>query len=180
MLDPPVRDGEGEDDVEDDGRHRDAGEAPVEAGGQHRRRHHQLEGRRPEVEDDAAQQEIGRARTAIDHSRQGPGLLAVMKVQRQGQGVAERLLGASRQGSLRDGGEDRVPQVGRDAGDEPQRHPAEGEAGEGDEGGGHVDPAMVDIVDRRLDQQRPQHAGQLADQHQRQSEAEARLQAGGA
>ncbi len=179
MLDAPVGDAEGEGDVDDDGGDRHGGQPPAEMRGQHIGRHQQLEHRGPEVEDHAAQQEVRRARAPVDDPRQAAGLLALVEVQRQRQGVGEGLGRRSGKGRLRHRREDGIAHIRRRIGDEPQQHPAQGETGKAGEDRFDAAASMVQVIDGALDQQRRRHPRPLAQQDQRQGQAQPCLQTPG-
>ena len=117
MAKPPIGDPEGQDRVDNDRAQGHGSKSPVQP-----RRHHphgqdQFQGGRTQAEHHAADQEVRRPRTTFDDPGQGAGLLALMKVERQSQGMAKCLGCRLGHGRLRHRCKDRLPRkrcAGRD------------------------------------------------------------------
>ena len=176
MLDAPVRDGEGEGDVEDDGGDGHAGQAPVVVGGHHRRRHGQLEHRGAQIEHHAAQQEVRRDGAAVDDAGQAARLFRLVEVQRQRQRMGEGLHRRSGQGLLRDRREDGVADQGRGVGDEAQQNPPPRQTGEDGEQYRTRAAPVAEGVDGPADPDRRADPGPFAEQHEGERQDQTDLQ----
>ena len=165
MGQAPVGDLEGDDGVDDHGQQGGGGEPPVEPHHHDAHGQHQLHRCGTEVEHHAADQEIGGARAALDHPGQGPGLLALVEIQGQGDRMAEPFDSCPGHGRLGDCGKHSVAGEGR-AGRQ-QAQACKGER-QGYEAAADRHDAAGDRqgVDGLPQHHRRDHRGQLADQHQ--------------
>ncbi len=129
ILQPPIGDDEGEDDIGDDGAEGHRGEGPFVQSPEDRADEHDLEHRRHEAEEEIVEQEFGAADAALDRARQAAGLALQMEAQRQLVEMAEGRERESAHRALPDLGEDRIAQLGealradtRDAIADDQQH----------------------------------------------------------
>ncbi len=164
-FDAPVRDGEGEDDIKDDGHdHRQREAAGIEAP-QDPAHEQDLEHGRHEIEQEIGQQELGAADAALDRARQPAGLAVEMEAQREGMEMPERRERHAAHRVLLDLGEHHVAQLARelrqDAGDairDDQHHRHHDD----------VDMARRQRIDRALVQHRHRDVDALGRDEERQ------------
>ncbi len=174
VFDAPVGDGEGEDDIEDDGdEHHQREAAGIEAP-QDPAHEQDLEHGRHEIEEQVRQQELGAADAALDRARQPAGLAVEMEAQRQRMEMAERRERDAAHRVLLDLGEDDVAQLARDlrqdarnaiGDDDHHRH--------GDDGG---DMARRQRIDRALVQHRHDDVDALGGNEERERHHHAHAQ----